>query len=73
MSYEFTNQKQLRAAFWEAHPGLPRRRYRYAWTQADKTAELVYPTDTRVAFVDWLDAMHHDGRISESLANRATL
>lgn len=68
-----TNQKQIRAAFWEAFPDLPRRRYRYSWNPRDKTAELVYPIDTRCAFVDYLDQLQRDGVISESLANRAKL
>ena len=69
----YTNQKQLRAAFFEAFPNLPRRRYRYSWRKNDKTAELVYPVDTRCAFVDWIDALQREGLISEALANRATL
>ena len=69
----YTNQKQLRAAFFEAFPNLPRRRYRYSWRKNDKTAELVYPVDTRCAFVDWIDSLQQEGLISEALANRATL
>ena len=68
-----TNHKQIRAAFWEAFPDLPRRRYRYSPNRSDKTAELVYPIDTRCAFVDFLDQLQRDGIISEALANRATL
>lgn len=68
-----TNQKQIRAAFWQAFPDLPRRRYRYSPNRADKTAELVYPIDTRCAFVDFLDSLQRDGQISEALADRATL
>ena len=68
-----TNQKQIRAAFWEAFPDLPRRRYRYIPNRSDKTAELVYPIDTRCAFVDFLDQLQRDGTISEALAARATL
>lgn len=68
-----TNQKQIRAAFWEAFPDLPRRRYRYSPNRSDKTAPLVFPIDTRCAFVDYLDQLQRDGIISESLANRATL
>ena len=68
-----TNQKQIRAAFWEAFPDLPRRRYRYSPNRSDKTAELVYPIDTRCAFGDFLDQLQRDGTISEALANRATL
>ncbi len=68
-----TNQKQIRAAFWEAFPDLPRRRYRYSPSRSDKTAELVYPIDTRCAFVDFLDQLQRNGIISEALADRATL
>jgi hypothetical protein len=68
-----TNQKQIRAAFWAAHPDLPRRRYRYSWSRSDKTAELIHHTDTRCAFVDFVDYLQTSGQISEALANRATL
>jgi hypothetical protein len=68
-----TNQKQIRAAFWEAFPDLPRRRYRYSPNRSDKTAELVFPIDTRCAFVDFVDHLQRSGNISEALANRATL
>jgi len=68
-----TTQKQIRAAFWQAFPGLPRRRHRYSWNPRDKTAELVFPVDTRCAFVDYVDQLQRDGTISEALANRATL
>jgi hypothetical protein len=68
-----TNQAQIRAAFWEAFPELPRRRYRYSWNRNDKTAELVYPIDTRCAFVDFVDSLQRNGQISEALADRATL
>lgn len=68
-----TNQKQIRAAFWDAFPDLPRRRYRYSPNRSDKNAELVFPIDTRCAFVDFVDQLQRQGEISESLANRATL
>ena len=68
MAYEFTNQRALRAAFWTAHPNLPRRMVR------DYSGKgKMYPTDTRVAWVEWIDYMQRDGRISQELANRATL
>lgn len=64
----YTNQRALRAAFWAAHPNLPRRRIR------DYSGRgLMYPTDTRVTWVDWLDAMQRMGWISADLADRATL
>ncbi len=68
-----TNQKQIRAAFWESFPDLPRRRYRYSPNRSDKTAQLVYPIDTRCAFVDFVDYLARDGQISDALAARATL
>ena len=71
--YIYTNQKQLRRAFFETFPDLPRRRYRYSWKRNDKTAELVFPVDTRCAFVDWIDMLERDGQISSALALRATL
>lgn len=69
----YTNQKQIRAAFWETFPDLPRRRYRYSPNRNDKTAELVYPIDTRCTFVDFVDDLCRSNQISEALANRATL
>lgn len=66
--YPITNQQTLRLLFWEQHPGLPRRKIKnYAGTGT------MYPTDTRCAFVDWIDMMCRNGQISEALANRATL
>ncbi len=63
-----TNQRALRAAFWAAHPQLPRRRIR------DYSGKgLMYPTDTRVTFVDWIDRLQRDGVVSSDLADRATL
>ena len=65
---KITTQKQIRALFWETFPDLPRRKIRdYSGTGT------MYPTDTRCAFVDFLDALHRDGIISDALADRATL
>ena len=64
----YTTQRQLRAAFWAANPGLSRRRIRnYGGTG------LMFTTDTRVAFVEWLDATCRNGECSAELAQRATL
>jgi hypothetical protein len=63
-----TSQKEIRAAFWAAHPTLPRRKIRdYAGTGR------MHVTDTRCAFVDFVDYLQTSGQISEALANRATL
>lgn len=69
----YTTQKQVRAAFWEAFPDLPRRRHRYSWNSNDKTAPLVHHVDTRCAFVDFVDYLERDGQISHGLADRVTL
>lgn len=63
-----TNQRELRRVFWAQHPNLPRRRIRnYSGNGT------MYQTDTRVAFVEWLDAMQRAGEVSQALAQRATL
>jgi hypothetical protein len=68
-----TNQAQIRDAFWNAHPTADRKRYPARdWTREDKS-QRDYCTDTRCAFVDFLDSLERDGQISAELANRATL
>jgi hypothetical protein len=64
----YTNQKQIRAAFWDAHPEANRRKI----TDHAGTGKM-HTTDTRCAFVDFVDHLSRSGRISEALANRATL
>jgi hypothetical protein len=68
----YTNQKQIRAAFWAAHPDADRTRRWRDWTYQDKTVRG-YCTDTRCAFVDFIDSLARSGEISEALAARATL
>ena len=64
----YTTQKQIRAAFWESHQDLPRRKItNYAGNGK------MYQTDTRCAFCDFVDALNKNGEISDQLANRATL
>jgi hypothetical protein len=68
-----TNQKQIRAAFWDAHPTADRKRYPARdWTREDKSSRD-YCTDTRCAFVDFVDSLARSGQISEALAQRVTL
>jgi hypothetical protein len=60
-----TNQREFRRLFWLAHQdcaSVKRRKINGA-----------YDTDTRCAFVDYVDACQRDGTISEALANRVTL
>jgi hypothetical protein len=61
--YQMTTQRQVRAAFWEAHPTTSRKKGR----------DGDYLTDTRVAFCDYVDSLEKDGQISEALAYRVTL
>lgn len=68
MKYRITSQKQLRREFWEAFPDLPRKRI----TDYSGHGKM-YPTDTRCAFADWLDALSKSGDVSQELAQRATL
>jgi len=71
-----TNQKQIRAAFWAAHPFADRKRYPSRgwidWTREDKTRRD-YCTDTRCEFVEFVDQLERSGQITAALAQRATL
>jgi hypothetical protein len=60
---QITNQDDFRRFFWSRHPAAVRKKYR----NGD------YPADTRIAFVDFVDACARDGTISERLAARVTL
>lgn len=71
--HTMTTQKEIRAAFWQAHPTADRRRYPARdWTREDKSSRD-YCTDTRCAFVDFVDHLARSGQITETLAARATL
>ena len=67
----YTNQKQVRAAFWRDHEGVegvtPRRITAYSGTGK------MHNTDTRCAFCDYVDMLCRDGSISQALAQRVTL
>lgn len=67
-SYTITNQPALRSAFWEANPGLVCRTRRGKILPQNEQ-----PCDTRMAWVDFIDAAVGSGEISEALASRATL
>lgn len=65
---KYTTQAQVRAAFWQEADsmngnGITRR----------KLPDGDYSTDTRVAFVEFVDHLAREGSISEALARRATL
>ena len=65
--YTYTTQIALRAAFWQQHPHLSRKKVKSYSGKGSNT------TDTRCAFVDWLDSLKRNGEVSQALAQRATL
>lgn len=64
----YTTQKQVRISFWENIEGLNRGK-----ELAFKRRTGDFRTDVRVLFVDYVDLLARDGRISETLAQRVTL
>lgn len=65
-----TSQKQIRAAFWNAHPDFE--------FQAREAGIFSKPQNyhcatVRCAFVEFVDSLARNGEISEELAFRATL
>lgn len=66
--YTYTTQKALRTAFWQQHPHLNREKIKNYSGDG-----LMYTTDTRCAFVEWLDGLERDGQVSRALAQHATL
>lgn len=68
MPYDYTTQREVRRAFWEAHPTLPRRRI----TNYSGNGKM-YPTGTRCAFADFIDQLSKSNQISQELAGRVTL
>lgn len=68
MKPTYTTQKQVRAAFWEMADsmngdGITRRKLR----------DGDYTTDTRCAFVDFVDHLARNGEMSAALADHVTL
>lgn len=68
VKYTYTTQKQVRRAFWQAHPEADRRKI----TDYAGTGKM-YRTDTRTAFVDFVESLRRDDQISPELAQRVTL
>lgn len=70
-TYTYTTKRELRAAFFAEHegvPGISRRRIRHY-----NGRDLMHNTDTRCAWCDWIDALARNGEISDALAQRAAL
>jgi hypothetical protein len=66
-----TTQRQVRAAFWEAHKGIPGITPRKITNYSGNGK--MHNTDTRCAFNDFVDSLSKDGAISHELAHRVTL
>lgn len=66
----YTTQAEVRMSFWENIPHLNRgKELKIKRQRPDKD----FRTDVRCAFVDYVDILQKDGRISEKLAERVTL
>ena len=63
-------QKQIRAAFWEAHPDLEAHARKWGIKTAPHNR---HNADTRVAFVEFVENLARNGEVSDKLAFRATL
>jgi hypothetical protein len=63
-------QKEVRENYWmmlkEVKPELAAQR-------RSKKRQNEYCADIRMIFVDWVDNLHRDGQITDSLAQRVTL
>ena len=66
----YTSQKEVRMSFWENIEGLNRsKELKIKKSRPDND----FRTDVRCAFVDYVDNLQKEGRISESLASKVTL
>lgn len=69
---DIRTEAQLRALFWQNCPHL-RCAYVNGARRPVRAPQNLQPADTRMAWVDFVDACARDGRITEALAARATL
>lgn len=65
---KITTQAAIRKLFWESNPDLSRKKIKNYTGNG-----TMFTTDTRCAFVDFVDHLAKSGMISQSLADRATL
>lgn len=68
-----TDEDDLRLAFWQAHPALYRRAATRFGCHPLDVRQNRHNTDTRCAFVEWLDHAARNGEVSAELAQTATL
>ncbi len=68
MKYTYQDEDEIRNGFWQIFPHLPDKKIR------DYSGNgYMYPTDTRCAFVDWIDMLSKNNEISDELADNITL
>ena len=65
-----TTQKEIRAAFWDAHPSFDHQARKAGIRSKSQNYQCA---TVRCAFVDFVDALARNGDISQALADRATL
>jgi hypothetical protein len=65
-----TTQTEIRRQFWQAFPHLAEQAREAGIISKSQNHHCA---TVRCSFVDFVDALHRDGQISDSLANRATL
>lgn len=64
MTFTYTTQAQIRAAFREQNPSLDFSRY---------SKEIRYHAETRITFCEFIESLARNNEISDALAHRATL
>lgn len=62
----YTTIKEIRKAFWDAHPEI-KNEYRKTYRQND------YKPGVRTMFVNFVDMLERNGEITTELASKATL
>lgn len=65
-----TSQKQVREAFWAAHPGFDHQARAAGLRSKRHNAQCA---TVRLSFCDFVDHLQRNGDISEALAFRVTL
>ena len=66
----YTTQRQVRRAFWDAHPGMEQAAREAGTLTKGQNAQ---GTNIRVAFAEYVDLLSRDRQINEALADRVTL
>lgn len=61
-------KKAIRQLFWQENPNLSRKKI----TSYDGKGKM-YKTDTRVAFVDFVQTLHSNKQISDNMVQKITL